>query len=246
MTFKMCIDYCTVLDVDYPTFLRSRQPEAVTISEKAALKFKPGLHILDGCASYPAVNAAGETSGGLKGTNGDSGCKVSLLGSQVYGRAGWYQDVWAIMYSWYFPKGFWAGFASRRHDWASFVVWIDNPAVESPRILGVSLSKSEKKYHTETTIYESAFMGYRVLGTRFDRSYIYGSNTSMRVQHSTDDDISAVLEFSYADGEYQDLIMWEQMTDAVRAALVDSNFDDFNIPFNEDHFNEHLEKAWPF
>ncbi|GMF29008.1 unnamed protein product [Phytophthora lilii] len=75
------------------------QPEAVTISEKAAVKFKPGLDIRDGCDSFPAVNAAGETSGGLKGTNGDSGCKVSLLGSQVYGRAGWYQDVWAIMYS---------------------------------------------------------------------------------------------------------------------------------------------------
>ncbi|GMF32952.1 unnamed protein product [Phytophthora lilii] len=224
------------------------QPEAVTNSEKAAVKFKPQLYIETGCASYPAVNAGGETSGGLKGTNGDDACKVSLLASQVYGRATWYQGVWAIMYAWYFPKRFWNMNPSNRHDWANFVVWIDNPAVDNPKILGVSFSKSEKKYDTQTQIYEDAFVGYRVLGTRSNRSYQYGSNSSMRVQHSIWATFGpAFLEFSlYTDGDYQDLIMWEQMTDEVRAALVDSNFDDFEVPFNEDNFNAHLEKAWPF
>ncbi|KAG6970946.1 hypothetical protein JG688_00004644 [Phytophthora aleatoria] len=37
------------------------QPEPVTISEKAAVKFKPQLHITNGCHPYPAVNAAGDT-----------------------------------------------------------------------------------------------------------------------------------------------------------------------------------------
>ncbi|KAI9992903.1 hypothetical protein PInf_014841 [Phytophthora infestans] len=41
------------------------QPSPVSISEKAAVKFKPQLHISNGCHPYPAVNAAGETSGGL-------------------------------------------------------------------------------------------------------------------------------------------------------------------------------------
>ncbi|ETP08904.1 hypothetical protein F441_15185 [Phytophthora nicotianae CJ01A1] len=58
------------------------------------------------CVSYPAVNAAGEVTGGLKGTNGNDACKYAPQGSQVYGRAGWYKDLWAIMYAWYFPKGF--------------------------------------------------------------------------------------------------------------------------------------------
>ncbi|GMF32950.1 unnamed protein product [Phytophthora lilii] len=115
-----------------------------------------------------------------------------------------------MMYAWYFPKGFWGASASSRHDWANFVVWIDNPAIENPQILGVSFSKSEDTYEFQTKIYETAFMGYRAL---------YGS---------------AILDFSILDGEYQDLIMWEQMTDEVRAALVDSNFDDFEVPFNED------------
>ncbi|GMF32953.1 unnamed protein product [Phytophthora lilii] len=55
---------------------------------------------------------------------------------------------------------------------------------------------------------------------------------------------SFVSEFSESDGECQDLIMWEQMTDHVRASHVDSNFDDFRVPFNEANFNESLKKAW--
>ncbi|KAG3080353.1 hypothetical protein PI125_g20465 [Phytophthora idaei] len=41
------------------------QPSPVSVSEKAAVKFKPQLHITNGCHPYPTVNAAGETSGGL-------------------------------------------------------------------------------------------------------------------------------------------------------------------------------------
>ncbi|KAG6950722.1 hypothetical protein JG688_00014031 [Phytophthora aleatoria] len=64
------------------------QPNPVTISEKAAVKFKPQLYIDYGCVSFPAVNAAGEITGGLKGTDGTDG------GSRVYGRSTWYQDKW--------------------------------------------------------------------------------------------------------------------------------------------------------
>ncbi|GMF27104.1 unnamed protein product [Phytophthora lilii] len=41
----------------------------------------------NGCASYPAVNTAGEASGGLKPTGGTSDCVDPPLGSQVYARA---------------------------------------------------------------------------------------------------------------------------------------------------------------
>ncbi|GMF29009.1 unnamed protein product [Phytophthora lilii] len=139
------------------------------------------------------------------------------------------------------------GFASRRHDWANCVVWIDNPAVESPRILGVSFSKSEKEYTTETEIDPDMFVGYSIRGTRHNYTFFYGSNTSLGIQHSIHSVFgSAFLKFSFADGKYQDLIMWEQMTDEVRAALVDSNFGDFRVPFNDDNFKKSLEIAWPF
>ncbi|KAE8908860.1 hypothetical protein PF005_g21422 [Phytophthora fragariae] len=81
------------------------QPQPVTVSEKATVKFKPNLKVAGWCRPYPAVNAAGETSGGLQASGElDGGCRGSALVSQVYGRAVWHKDLWAIMYAWYFPK----------------------------------------------------------------------------------------------------------------------------------------------
>ncbi|OWY91308.1 Necrosis inducing protein NPP1 [Phytophthora megakarya] len=123
------------------------QPNPVTISEKTAVKYKPQLSLVRGCASFPAVNAAGEITGGLKGTKGIDACEKAPLGSQMYGRSTWYQDKWAIMYAWYFPKNFCNEEAKKRHDWANMVLWIDNPAVETPRILGASLSQQTLETH---------------------------------------------------------------------------------------------------
>lgn len=139
-----------VRSIDHDKVQPFAQPEAVTVSEKNAVKFKPQMFILERCASFPAVNAAGEITGGLKGSGGDSGCKVFLLGSQVYGRDAWYEDVWAIMYAWYFPKGFWTtyikAFPTRRHDWANAIVWINNPDSVAPEVVGLSLSDGDNNY----------------------------------------------------------------------------------------------------
>lgn len=82
------------------------QPKPVTVSEKAAVRFKPQLKIDDGCHPYPAVQKDGSISGGLKwGGPQDGECTGSKFGSQVYARSGWVNDVWAIIYAWYFPKG---------------------------------------------------------------------------------------------------------------------------------------------
>ncbi|POM59252.1 hypothetical protein PHPALM_32048 [Phytophthora palmivora] len=212
---------------DHDKVLPIPQPEPVTVSEKAAILFKPQLYTYQYvCVSFPAVSAAGEVTGGLKGTNGNDACKYAPKGSQVYGRAGWYKDLWAIMYAWYFPKGFsWTGFPSRRHDWKSVVVWIDNPELESPKIVGVSMSKSDSKYRTQFKMRPSYFVGYRSMG---------------RSSGSSD------VMFSFHDGEYQDLVMWEQLTDAARGALNDNdNFGKAEVPFNEDNYEKHLENAWP-
>ncbi|KAF1786947.1 hypothetical protein Pcac1_g28250 [Phytophthora cactorum] len=237
---------CATATVDHDKIEPFPQPEPVTISEKTAIKFKPQLYTSEiACVSYPAVNAAGEVTGGLKGTNGNDACKYAPKGSQVYGRAGWYKDMWAIMYAWYFPKGFWLDFPTRRHDWKSVVVWIDNPDLETPKIVGVSMSKSDTKYYKELKTWASNFVGYRMEGWRFNRTYIYGSNTSLRFQYQIDLG-SPYLNFASWDGEYQDLIMWEQLTDAARVALNDSkNFGRAEVPFSDEHYEDHLDKAWP-
>ncbi|OWZ01643.1 hypothetical protein PHMEG_00026930 [Phytophthora megakarya] len=199
----------------------------LTVSEKAAIKFKPQLATLGGiCVPFPAVNAAGEITGGLKGTNGNDACEYAPKGSQVYCRAGWYKDVWAII----------------------VVVWIDNPDLESPNIVGASMSKSDTKYGKETKMSRSYFAGYRTRRIRYGRTsrgevVSYGSNTTLRFIH----DFHLDMVFSYWDGEFQDLIMWEQLTDGARGALNDGkNFGDSEVPFNDDHFEKHLDKAWPF
>ncbi|KAG6958611.1 hypothetical protein JG687_00009291, partial [Phytophthora cactorum] len=55
------------VSIDHDTVEPIPQLDPVTVSKKAAVKFKPELLT---CASFPAVNAAGETSGGLKGSGG--------------------------------------------------------------------------------------------------------------------------------------------------------------------------------
>ncbi|OWZ19575.1 hypothetical protein PHMEG_0006156 [Phytophthora megakarya] len=228
--------------VDHDKIEPFPQPEPVTVSEKAAIKFKPQLEIYEAvCVSFPAVNAAGQVTGGLKGTNGNDACKYAPKGSQVYGRSGWYKDLWAMMYAWYFPKAFsWLGSPTRRHDWQSVVVWIDNPAVENPKIVGVSMSRDDGKYFKELTMSPSYFVGYRTEGGRFNRTYIYGSNTSLRFEHRFDPD----MDFAPWDGEYQNLIMWEQLTDAARTALNDGkNFGKSEVPFSDEHYQNHLDRA---
>ncbi|ETP45350.1 hypothetical protein F442_08230 [Phytophthora nicotianae P10297] len=237
---------CTNATIDHDKVLPFPQPEPVTISEKAAITFQPQLYIPEGvCVSYPAVNAAGETIGGLKGSNGNDACMYAPLGSQVYGRARWFKDLWAIMYAWYFPKDFWAAFPTHRHDWKSVVVWIDNPDLEMPKIVGVSMSESDTKYNKRLKLFASDFAGFQTMGRRRYRTYIYGSNTSLRFQYGTTLGHS-YLTFSRWDGDYQGLIMWEQLTDEARAALNDgNNFEKAEVPFSDEHYEDHLDEAWP-
>ncbi|KAG7395152.1 hypothetical protein PHYBOEH_004177 [Phytophthora boehmeriae] len=213
------------------------QPEPNTNSEKAAIAFKPLLRMTNGCAPYPAVNAAGETSAGLKGTGShNGGCEGSTLGSQVYGRAGWHGDLWAIMYAWYFPKDMPTGAPGvfkkgRRHDWANVVVWISNPAVETPTFIGISTgfyAESNKHYRPPPN---EALNG-----------------THCRIQYRPDWDnggYHAVDTSRSADGcVYQDLIMWEQLTEEARTALQETDFgENAKVPFNDANFEASLQKA---
>ncbi|KAK1938773.1 hypothetical protein P3T76_008848 [Phytophthora citrophthora] len=246
------------------------QPEPVTVSEKAAVKYKPQLRIVRSCVSFPAVNAAGEITGGLKGTKDTDGCTEAPLGSQVYGRATWYQDKWAMMYAWYFPKNFWGGASERRHLWANMVLWLDNPVLETPKIIGASLSRQTLKvpkvmlisfgerqkdpYSKVTVIPPIGFVGTQAIQTgrisryRYTYNFISGSNISTRVaQKYPDNSVWIGLTFADRDGEYQDLIMWNQLTDEARAALESADFGkDTKVPFNDKNFEASLAEAFPF
>ncbi|KUF89367.1 hypothetical protein AM588_10002207 [Phytophthora nicotianae] len=118
------------------------QPSDATVTEKAAIKFRPKLHVVNGCHPYPAVNAAGQVSKGLQKADAtDAECSGSKLGTQVYGRSAWFGRVWAIMYAWYFPDV--------SPDWEHVIVWTNNPNVTNQVILAVTTSDSTGKYSSQ-------------------------------------------------------------------------------------------------
>ncbi|EGZ16297.1 necrosis inducing-like protein NPP1 type [Phytophthora sojae] len=205
------------------------QPEPVTISERAAVKFKPQLHVTNGCHPYPAVNDAGETSGGLKTSGAPSaGCKGSGWGSQVYGRSTWHRDVWAIMYSWYFPKDSPSTGLGHRHDWEHVIVWINNPDVPDPIILAVT---------------PSAHSGYSKYSPPNADTL---DGTSIKVNYESNYPMNHATDVTTEGGDFQDLIMWDQMSDLARRALNEVSFGDANVPMNDGNFVGKLDRAWPF
>ncbi|POM76256.1 Hypothetical protein PHPALM_6526 [Phytophthora palmivora] len=106
------------------------------------------------------------------------------------------------------------------------------------------MSKSDSKYHKQVKTWADYFAGYRSMGRGNDRTDIYGSNTSLRFKYTID--LGTYLDFAYFDGEYQDLIMWEQLTDPARGALNDDdNFGRAEVPFNDNNYEKYLTNAWP-
>jgi hypothetical protein len=102
------------------------------------LKYKPFLEVYNGCVPFPAVNAAGDTSGGLATSGSSNGMCGSNTG-QVYIRSGTYNGAFAIMYSWYMPKDSPSSGLGHRHDWENVVVWLSS-ASESATLRGVAIS----------------------------------------------------------------------------------------------------------
>ncbi|EGZ16296.1 necrosis inducing-like protein NPP1 type [Phytophthora sojae] len=206
------------------------QSAATSAANIAALKFKLQIFINNGCHPYPAVNAAGDTSGGLKPSGSvNAGCKGSGYGSQVYGRSTLYNNKHAIMYSWYFPKDNPVTGLGHRHDWEHVIVWIDNPASSNATILAMT---------------PSAHSGYSTYApppaTMVDGTSVKVEYTSSKVV------INHHLEGTSTAGETQNLIMWEDMTDAARYALNTTDFGSANVPMKDGNFISKLGKAYPW
>ncbi|OWZ06005.1 Necrosis inducing protein NPP1 [Phytophthora megakarya] len=251
--------------INYDKVQPFAQPKPITDAEMAAVKFKPSLAVKAGCHPYPVVNAAGDTSAGLKGTGSSDGeCKGSPLGSQVYSRSTWYEDKWAIMYAWFFPKDI-QEFLSQpveeatqqvaqlsvpegeeeeddddlanlpnpkqgvRYDWVNLVVWIDNPALAQPTILA-----------TSTSTYG---IGYVICKPPKRSDIINGTTPKVRYDVDDGEGWHTIFQFN-EEGEYQDLIQWNQLTDTAREALENTDFGDFaNVPFNNAYFETNLKAA---
>ncbi len=193
-------------------------------SQRAAKTFQPFLKVYNGSVPFPAVDAQGNTSGGLKPTGSPEGQSSKSIG-QVYARSAWYNGAWAIMYSWYFPKDEASPSLGHRHDWECAVIWIDDPTAANPKVLSISYSQ------------HGGFQNAAPTGNNMSGSHaLIGYRSIWPLNHSL---------FSVTDvGGTQPLINWEQLTPAARDALNTTDFGDANVPFKDSNFTSNLQKAW--
>ncbi|OHE97035.1 necrosis inducing protein [Colletotrichum orchidophilum] len=185
------------------------------------LKYKPYLKIINGCVPYPAVNAAGDTSGGLAPTGSpEGGCSSST--GQVYARGATYNGAFAIMYSYYMPKDSPSTGLGHRHEWENAVVWL-SAATDSATVLGVSVS-AHGEYDTKTS------------GIDF-------TGNSPRIGYRSIWPVNHQMIFTSEVGDQQPLIAWESLTPAARTALENTDFGSANVPMKEANFDDNLGKA---
>ncbi|KAI9155615.1 necrosis inducing protein [Paramyrothecium foliicola] len=186
----------------------------------AFLRFKPWLRVEGGCVPFPAVDGQGNTGGGLQSSGGgSSGCSSSP--GQVYVRGAQQGSRYGIMYSWYFPKD--SGLVGHRHDWEAIVVWIDNPQLANPRILGLSTS-AHGDFDTITS-------NFPLDGNR------------PKIRYYTRGFTNYELGTTGTRGGEQPLIAWDNLPAAARTALQNTNFGSANVPMKDGNFASNLQKA---
>ncbi|CAE7031546.1 hypothetical protein CFE70_004446 [Pyrenophora teres f. teres 0-1] len=192
-----------------------------TLSGKLMLKYKPFLEVSNGCVPFPAVDAAGNTSGGLNPTGGsNSGCDEST--GQVYARAEEYNGVYCIMYSWYMPKDSPSTGLGHRHDWENVVVWLSSLS-ETATLRGVAISAHGDYDKNKAPKLQDTHPLIRYYST-FPLNHQLGSTDKV--------------------GKMQPLIAWGSLTPAARDALERTDFGAAEPPFKDRNFQNHLAESF--
>lgn len=184
------------------------------------LKYKPYLEVYNGCVPFAAVQANGDTGGGLATSGSPNGGCSSNIG-QVYARAGTYNGAYGIMYSWYMPKDSPSSGLGHRHDWENIVVWLSSQS-ESATVRGVAISA-----HGDYQKVSGHFSGTRPL---------IGYISIWPVNHQLIDTVEQ--------GGQQPLIAWESLTPAARSAIEITSFGSATPSFRDNNFQSYLEKAY--
>nr|WP_315857392.1 NPP1 family protein [Rhizobium leguminosarum] len=190
--------------------------------------FQPFLKVFTGCVPFPAVDAAGNVSGGLKPSGAmDGHCSKST--GQVYGRAQMFRGQCANMYAWYFPKeqpidGPVNG--GHRHGWQNIIVWTEACDSHS-EVLAVSYSNHGhyKRYTSPHKQYTSPHMEGTHPLVAYNSSFLNGSLSRTR-----------------APGGMQPAISWFDLTSEARRTLETYDFGQ-EVPFNDHNYFYNLSEA---
>ncbi|TGO25517.1 hypothetical protein BPAE_0078g00160 [Botrytis paeoniae] len=188
-------------------------------------RFEPFIRIAHGCQPYSAVDGNGNTSGGLQDTgNVSAGCG-DLSKGQTYVRAGWSGGRYGIMYAWYFPKDQPASgnvVGGHRHDWEHVVVWVNNPALPNPTLIGAAASGHGSLKKTTNPQRQ---------GDRVKVEYY----VSFPTNHE--------LQFTDTLGRDLPMMWYDFLPAASKTALQNTSFGKAVCPFNDANFANNLAKA---
>ncbi|KAL4875264.1 necrosis inducing protein-domain-containing protein [Aspergillus karnatakaensis] len=189
--------------------------------------YQPYLEVEDGCVPFPAVDADGNTSGGLAPTGSSTGDCSSSTG-QVYARSTMSDGLDAtygagIMYSWYFPKDSPSTGLGHRHDWEGVIVWLADGASSTAENVVAVCPSAHGDWNCDTSF---SLSGTHPLIRYFN---VWPVNHQLGLTDSV--------------GGSQPLVAWESVGSAVRDALESTDFGSATVPFKEGTFGGNLGEA---
>ncbi|KAJ8063682.1 hypothetical protein OCU04_007547 [Sclerotinia nivalis] len=228
----------TAIAIPTPSELESRAvisadavvgfPETVPSGTVGTLyeAYKPYLYVVNGCVPFPAVDAQGNTGGGLAPSGGsNSGCSSGT--GQVYVRGAQNGSYYGLMYSWYMPKDEPSPGIGHRHDWEGVILWLtSSTATTASNIVAVC---------------PSAHGGWDCTRDQYTLS-----GTAPLIKYEGIWPLDHSMGLTSTKGGLQPLIAWESLTAAARNALETTDFGAAIVPFKNANFENNFVKASSF
>ncbi|KAG5980918.1 hypothetical protein E4U55_003475 [Claviceps digitariae] len=182
-----------------------------------------------GCWPYPAIDVAGDVSGGLKlgGPQGGD-CEDSI--GQVYVRYDTYGNHTGIMYAYYAPKDQTEIGGGHRHEWEAAVIWLDDITVEHATIQGGSVSMHGGWEGTTDTKNVMHFKDSHPLCKYYVDVAVFGTHR---------------MGWTNKVGGLQPAVFWDLLTEVEQSALQDTDWGNADFPLGYT-FERNLAAAYPF
>ncbi|KAI9052947.1 hypothetical protein LZ554_003219 [Drepanopeziza brunnea f. sp. 'monogermtubi'] len=187
------------------------------------LAYQPFLKVESGCVPFPAVDADGNTGGGLAPSGSPSG-KCGSNPGQVYVRSAEYGGNTVLMYSWYFPKDSPSDGFGHRHDWEGVIVYVKSINSTTPENVLAVCPSAHGAWYCATT-------GFTLSGT------------SPLIIYDSEWPVNHALALTGAEGGKQPLIAWEKLPPAASSALATADFGAAIVPFKDDTFWKNVHAA---
>ncbi|KAM3086369.1 hypothetical protein ACMFMG_000503 [Clarireedia jacksonii] len=185
--------------------------------------YQPYLYVVNGCVPFPAVDASGNTGGGLAPTGASNGDCSSSTG-QIYVRGAQSGSYYGVMYSWYMPKDEPSTGIGHRHDWEGVIIWLSSSTSTSASNIVAVCPSAHGGWDCSTN-------GYKLSGTGALIKY----ESIWPIDHS--------CGLTSTVGGQQPMIAWESLPTAAQNALATTDFGDANVPFIDSRFTSNLAAA---